>query len=144
MEQAVLPVIGVLRTPFASLADIPRQAFLARDLPGRAELRPEYAEGLRDLKAGDRIFLYFLFHESGQVEMVTRSRGSGRLLGVFATRSPRRPSRLGVSRVEVERVEGATVFFRGVDMLDGSPLLDIKPDMDEEAEARAGEGSPAA
>ncbi len=131
MDQAVLPVIGVLRTPYTELGDMPRQSFLAREAVGRAEVRPEYAAGLRDIAPGDRLEFYFLFHAVEGWRPVVRTRRSGQEKGVFASRSPHRPSRLGVSLVEVVRVEEGAIVFTGVDMLDGSPLLDIKPCIEE-------------
>jgi tRNA-Thr(GGU) m(6)t(6)A37 methyltransferase TsaA len=131
MDQAILPVIGVLRTPYTRIEEIPRQSFLAKEVTGRAEVRPEYAPGLRDIAPGDRLELYFLFHGGEGWRPVVRTRRSGQEKGVFATRSPDRPSRLGVSQVEVVRVEEGAIVFAGVDMLDGSPLLDIKPGFEE-------------
>ncbi|MFZ5426895.1 MAG: tRNA (N6-threonylcarbamoyladenosine(37)-N6)-methyltransferase TrmO [Thermodesulfobacteriota bacterium] len=131
MKTLTLPVIGVIRTPFTSVAGIPRQASLAPDVTGRAELFPEYEPGLRDVDQYGKVWLYYGFHGVDKVELVTRSRREGREMGVFATRSPRRPSRMGVSLVEVIAVEDAAVVFKGVDMLDGSPLLDIKPWMED-------------
>lgn len=131
MTTFTLPVIGVIRTPFTTISGIPRQASLARDVAGRAELLPEYAPGLRDLEQYAKIWLYYGFHGVDRVELVTRSRREGREMGVFATRSPLRPSRMGVSLVDVIAVEDAAVVFKGVDMLDGSPLLDIKPWMED-------------
>ncbi len=122
-----LPIIGALRTPYATLADIPRQAALNPDAIGRAELYPEYAPGLANLEEFGRIWLYFLFDQATATDMIVRSRKEGRPMGVFATRSPARPARLGVSLVELVSVEGSTVTFKGVDMLDNTPLLDIKP-----------------
>jgi len=127
MDSVTLPVIGVIRTPFATLADIPRQSRLALDVTGRAELKPQYAPGLRDVEMYGRVYLYFLFHGIEAVELITRSRFHGRDMGVFATRSPKRPSHMGVSLVNVAAVEGSALVFTGVDMLDGTPLLDIKP-----------------
>jgi len=130
MKSVRLPVIGVLRTPHAALDDIPRQACLAADIQGRAELLPEYAPGLQGIKPGDKVVLTFRFHKARRTQLVTRSRKTGRETGVFDCRSPLRPSRLGDSMVEVVAVEAAALVFKGVDMLDNTPLLDIKPWLD--------------
>ncbi|GFK94474.1 S-adenosyl-L-methionine-binding protein [Fundidesulfovibrio magnetotacticus] len=122
-----VPVIGVLRTPHFTLEAIPRQAHLAPQAVGRAELYPEFAPGLKGIAPGDRVVLTFRFHKARRTELTTTTRSTGRVCGVFASRSPRRPSRLGESVVEVTAVEPSALVFRGVDMLDGTPLLDIKP-----------------
>lgn len=132
MHQFTLPVIGTIRTPYGTLADIPRQAHLASDVTGRAEVFPEYSQGLRNLDESAKVYLFFAFHTVEGFELITRSRLRGRDMGVFATRSPKRPSRLGMSLVEVVSIENGVLVFKGVDMLDGSPLLDIKPWLDNE------------
>jgi tRNA-Thr(GGU) m(6)t(6)A37 methyltransferase TsaA len=131
MDTFTMPIIGVIRTPFATVEDIPRQAHLSRDVTGRAELYPEYAPGLRDLAEFPKAYLFFGFHTAGRTELVTRSRRQGREMGVFATRSPFRPSRMGMSLVEMVSVNGPVLTFKGVDMQDGTPLLDIKPWMED-------------
>lgn len=133
-DGVTLPVIGVIRTPFTRVEDLSRQARLALDVTGRAELKPAYAQGLDGVAGCGKVWLFYCFHGigEGEVELVTRSRNDGRIKGVFATRSPRRPSRMGASLVDVVRVDGAVIEFAGVDMLDGSPLLDVKPYIGEE------------
>lgn len=123
----LLPHIGTIVTPYDDLEDIPRQSSLAIDVLGRAEVFPEYAQGLLTLEECSRIWLIFLFDQAKPVELTTISREDGRTRGIFATRSPRRPSRLGMSAVEVVSVSQGVVVFQGVDMRNGSPLLDIKP-----------------
>ena len=134
MENVSLPVIGVIRTPVTRREDLPRQASMRKDLTGRAELKPEYAAGLDGVAGCGKVWLFFAFHGIGEddVELVTRARHDGIVKGVFATRSPKRPSRMGATLVDVIRVDGPVIEFAGVDMLDGSPLLDVKPFLDEE------------
>lgn len=123
----LLPRIGTIVTPYDRLEDIPRQSSLAADVLGRAEVFPEYAQGLLTLEECSKVWLIFLFDLAKPVELITTSREDDRPRGVFATRSPRRPSRLGMSAVEVVSVSEGVVVFQGVDMRNGSPLLDIKP-----------------
>ncbi len=123
----LLPRIGTIVTPYDRMEDIPRQSTMAADVLGRAEVFPEYAQGLLTLEECGRIWLIFLFDLAKEVELTTTSREDSRVRGIFATRSPRRPSRLGMSAVEVVSVSEGVVVFQGVDMRNGSPLLDIKP-----------------
>lgn len=123
----LLPRIGTIHTPYDDLEDIPRQSTLAVDVLGRAEVFPEYAQGLLTLEECSKIWLVFLFDLAKPVALTTTSREDGRTRGIFATRSPRRPSRLGMSAVDVVSVGQGVVVFQGVDMRNGSPLLDIKP-----------------
>lgn len=123
----LLPRIGTIVTPYDRMEDIPRQSGLSADVLGRAELFPEYVPGLSTIEEYSRIWLIFLFDQAQPVELTTISREDGRTRGIFATRSPRRPSRLGMSAVEVVSVSEGAVVFQGVDMRNGSPLLDIKP-----------------
>lgn len=123
----LLPRIGTIVTPYDRMEDIPRQSSLAADVLGRAEVFQEYAPGLLTLEECSKVWLIFLFDLAKPVELTTTSREDGRMRGIFATRSPRRPSRLGMSAVEVVSVSEGVVVFQGVDMRNGSPLLDIKP-----------------
>ena len=132
MDQAILPVIGVLRTPYTRLEDMPRQSFLAKEATGRAEVRPEYAPGLRDIAPGDRLELYFLFHEAEGWRPVVRTRRSGQREG--RVRHPLPAPALAPGGEPGGGGPGwrrGAIVFAGVDMLDGSPLLDIKPGLAE-------------
>ncbi len=125
-----LEPIGVIQTPWKSPEGMPIQPVGAGDARGQAVIRPHLAEGLRDLEGFQRVFLIYLLHDP-------RGRGEPRLSvtpfldqvprGIFATRAPCRPNPVGLSVVELLGVEGNRVQLRGVDMLDGTPLLDIKP-----------------
>lgn len=123
----LLPRIGTIVTPYDRMEDIPRQSTMAADVLGRAEVFPEYAQGLLTLEECSKIWLVFLFDLAKPMELTTTSREDNRVRGIFATRSPRRPSRLGMSAVDVVSVSEGVVVFQGVDMRNGSPLLDIKP-----------------
>jgi tRNA-Thr(GGU) m(6)t(6)A37 methyltransferase TsaA len=126
--------VGVIRTPFTERVSAPRQSVLARDVPGALLLDPKGGRGkggfehaLADLGEWEYLWVLYWFHGNrGWRSKVLPPRGDKRK-GVFATRSPHRPNPIGLSVVRLERVEGLTVHVRGVDMLDGSPLLDIKP-----------------
>jgi tRNA-Thr(GGU) m(6)t(6)A37 methyltransferase TsaA len=121
--------IGVIRTPFLEKVTAPRQTVLARDVPGRLELDPKggFEHALADLEGWEVIWVLYWFHRNEGWRPKVLPPRSNKRRGVFSTRSPHRPNPIGLSAVRLERVEGLVVHVRGVDMLDGSPLLDIKP-----------------
>jgi tRNA-Thr(GGU) m(6)t(6)A37 methyltransferase TsaA len=131
MPPKVLEVvpIGVIRTPFVEKVSAPRQTVLAREVPGRLELDPKggFEHALSDLSGWEYLWVVYWFHRNEGWRPKVLPPRSERRRGVFATRSPHRPNPIGLSVVRLEQVEGLTVHVRGVDMLDGSPLLDIKP-----------------
>ena len=125
--EIVFSPIGRLETPFDDIADMPIQPSVLADTRGKAVLHEEFAPGLKDLDGFSHIILLFLLHKiSGYLLEVVPFMDT-LPHGIFATRSPKRPNRIGMSIVRVESVEGNIVHFKGVDMLNGSPLLDIKP-----------------
>jgi tRNA (adenine37-N6)-methyltransferase len=118
--------IGVVRT---EAAVIPRH-WSVSDVGGTLVVDEELAEGLREVAPGQRIVVLFHFDRSppfGPEHLVQTSGETGRETGVFSTCSPIRPNPLGLSVLEVVAVRGATVQVRGLDMLDGTPILNIKP-----------------
>jgi tRNA-Thr(GGU) m(6)t(6)A37 methyltransferase TsaA len=124
-----LTPIGVIRTPFVERVSAPRQAFLATDTEGRLELDRghNFEHALEDLGGWEYLWVLFWFHRNeGWKPKVLPPRSAAKR-GVFATRSPYRPNPIGLSVVRLLGVEGLVVHVHGVDMLDGSPLLDIKP-----------------
>lgn len=126
MNFSVTP-IGYLETPFETVAHMPIQPSVIASSQGKAVLYDEFATGLKDLDGFSHIILLFLLHkiEGYQLEVVPFMDDVPH--GVFATRSPKRPNRIGMSIVRLEHIEDNIIYFKGVDMLNGSPLLDIKP-----------------
>jgi tRNA-Thr(GGU) m(6)t(6)A37 methyltransferase TsaA len=127
--------IGHLATPFADKFGIPRQPSLAPHATGTLKLLPPYnrAEAVRGLEAFSHVWLTFVFHQSAESWKPTvrppRLGGNTRF-GVFASRSPFRPNPIGLSLVELVKIEtesGVTLTFKGVDLVNGTPILDIKP-----------------
>ena len=126
--------IGILRSPYARRIDAPHQGTVVEGTESgevataTLELQ-DWLElsVLQDLAGFERLWLIFVFHRSdGWVSIVKPPRG-GPKRGVLATRSPHRPNAIGLSAVELVKVEGRTLHLRGVDLLDGTPVLDIKP-----------------
>ncbi len=124
-----LPVIGHARTPWQRREDAPHQPSAAPDAVGCLEIAPAYRDALADLESFERIWLLFVFDRSrGWAARVKPPRG-GPKRGVFATRAPNRPAPIGLTTVTLTAVAHAAghVHVRGIDLLDGTPLLDIKP-----------------
>jgi tRNA-Thr(GGU) m(6)t(6)A37 methyltransferase TsaA len=120
--------IGLARTPFADTAEIPKGPGAEHRAEGTLELRPELAQGLQDIEGFSHLFVIWVFHRSLGHELLAHvPLDETRPHGVFASRSPRRPNPIGLSVVELLGRDGPRLRVRGVDMLDGTPILDIKP-----------------
>ena len=119
--------IGVIHTPFTSLKGIPIQPAGASSVRGDVDVFPEFAEGLKDLDGFSHIMLLYHFHQAAQPKLIVTPFLDSQPRGVFATRAPVRPNNIGLSVVRLVSVEGHTLHVENVDILDGTPLLDIKP-----------------
>ncbi len=119
--------IGVIHSPFQSKEGCPIQPLYAMEAEGRVEVFQQYAEGLKDIEGFTHIYLLYFFDRSGEVQLVRPTFLDDQPHGVFASRHPCRPSGIGLSIVSLVRREGNVLLVRGVDVLDGTPLLDIKP-----------------
>lgn len=123
----VMRPIGVIRTPFREAARTPIQPQGALGTRGRVELLDEFEEGLRDLDGFSHVILLYAFHRCEGYALVVKPYAEDVERGLFATRAPRRPNAIGLSVVRLVSVERTTLEVEDVDMLDGTPLLDIKP-----------------
>jgi tRNA-Thr(GGU) m(6)t(6)A37 methyltransferase TsaA len=119
--------IGVIRTPFEGPEGTPIQGAFSGDARGTVEVGREYAEGLSDLDGFSHVILLFAFDRSRGYALRVTPYLDDVERGVFATRAPRRPNPIGMTVVKLLAVDGPTLHVAGVDMLDGTPLLDIKP-----------------
>jgi tRNA-Thr(GGU) m(6)t(6)A37 methyltransferase TsaA len=121
--------IGVVRSPFRERAEAPRQTAAGRDVQGRIELYPAngFEHALEDLELWPYLWVIFWFHLNPGWKPKVLPPRSDKRRGVFATRAPHRPNPLGLSVVKLERVEGLVLHVSALDMLDGTPVLDIKP-----------------
>ena len=127
MDTIAFTPIGVIRTPFKVLDDMPIQPTGARDVCGEIVLNRELAEGLRDLDGFSHVHLLYHFHKNDGYDLTVTPFMDTVPRGLFSTRAPRRPNMIGLSVVRLEGVEGNVLRIRGIDVLDGTPLLDIKP-----------------
>jgi tRNA (adenine37-N6)-methyltransferase len=122
-----MSAIGLIHTPFARALGTPIQASGGNDAEGTVEVFPEFVEGLKDIEGFERVWLFYLFDRASEPSLVVQPYLDPHPRGIFATRSPARPNRIGMSAVRLLAIEGNSLRVGGVDMLDGTPLLDIKP-----------------
>ncbi|HEY1648375.1 MAG TPA: tRNA (N6-threonylcarbamoyladenosine(37)-N6)-methyltransferase TrmO [Terracidiphilus sp.] len=122
--------IAYVRTPYTETSAIPKGLGAKHDADGVIEFLREFEAGLADIEGFSHLFVLWVFDRSEDFDLTARPPSDGsRPHGVFATRSPRRPNPIGLTVVELLRREGTSLHVRGVDMLDGTPVLDIKPYM---------------
>ncbi len=127
MQEIRYVPIGVIHSPFEDPKGTPIQPAGARGIDGRVKVYPEYAEGLKDLDGFSHIILIYHFHLSKDASLLVKPYMDDEEHGIFAIRGPSRPNAIGISVVRLLRVEGNILHIRDVDIVDGTPLLDIKP-----------------
>jgi tRNA (adenine37-N6)-methyltransferase len=125
--KVVCTPIGVIHTGFATKEAAPIQGAFEAGAEGRVELFAEYAAGLQDIELFTMLILIYHFDRAGEVELLRTPFLDDTPHGIFATRHPCRPNGIGISMVRLLRREGTTLVVSGIDVLDGTPLLDIKP-----------------
>ena len=133
--------IGIIHTPFTEPKGMPVQPKGAAGVRGTIEIFQEYRAGLKDLDGFSHIILLFHLHRSRGFKLHVVPYLDDRLRGLFATRAPRRPNPIGLSVVQLDRIENGVLHVQNVDILDGTPLLDIKPyvpEFDSPPEIRTG------
>jgi len=119
--------IGYVRSPYKNTKGIPKGLGAKHDAEGTLEILPQFEPGLTDIEGFSHLFVLWIFDRAGECELLGTPPSDNRPHGVFATRSPRRPNPIGLTVVELLRREGCSLDVRGIDMLDGTPILDIKP-----------------
>ncbi|KAA6457281.1 tRNA (N6-threonylcarbamoyladenosine(37)-N6)-methyltransferase TrmO [Acidobacteria bacterium AB60] len=119
--------IGFVRSPYSQPGDVPRGLGAKHDAEGTIEVLREFEPGLLDIEGFSHLFVIWVFDRSDRVELTGPTPIDHKEHGVFATRSPFRPNPVALTVVELLRREGGTLHVKGLDMLDGTPVLDIKP-----------------
>ena len=119
--------IGFVHAPYSATGEIPKGLGAKHDAEGELEILPEFEPGLTDVEGFSHLFVIWAFDRSQGFELTGKPPADNKPHGVFATRSPRRPNPIALSVVELLGREGRRLRVRGVDMLDGTPILDIKP-----------------
>jgi len=127
MDEIRYKPIGIIHSQFKEPKGVPIQPTAAKGIDGRVELFPEYAEGLKDLEGLSHIILIYHLHLSRKTSLKVRPYMDNEMHGVFATRAPSRPNPIGISVVRLVRIDGNILYIKDVDIVDGTPLLDIKP-----------------
>jgi tRNA-Thr(GGU) m(6)t(6)A37 methyltransferase TsaA len=127
MNEVTYMPIGVVHSPFKEPKNVPIQASASKGAQGSIQLNPKYAEGLKDLEGFSHIILLYHFNLVKACSLLVKPFLDDNLHGVFATRSPARPNAIGISTVRLTRIENSILYILDVDILDGTPLLDIKP-----------------
>lgn len=127
MTNIELRPIGVIRSPYKTKEETPIQGIFRPKMTGWVELYPEYEEGLKDIEGFSHIFLIYAFDRAGHVELVRPVLLDDQPHGIFACRFPARPNEIGLTIVELLAKEANRLKVGGIDVLDNTPLLDIKP-----------------
>jgi tRNA-Thr(GGU) m(6)t(6)A37 methyltransferase TsaA len=145
--------IGYVRSPYQDTHEVPRGLGAKHEAEGVLEILPEFEPGLLDIEGFSHLFVLWMFDRSEGFELMASPPSDNRPHGVFATRSPLRPNPIGLTVVELIRRDGPRLHVRGIDMLEGTPILDLKPYLSSvapdrlrrgwlaEAEARSGKSN---
>jgi tRNA-Thr(GGU) m(6)t(6)A37 methyltransferase TsaA len=127
MDGVRMNPIGVIRTPFDTLEGMPIQPTGAEQVNGQVVVDPQYEAGLADIEGFSHLFLIYLFHQSEGFQLTVKPFLDDHRRGLFATRAPRRPNPVGLSIVTLLRRDKNVLQVGHIDVVDGTPLLDIKP-----------------
>ncbi len=129
MEDEIIKMkpIGVIHSPYKKNENIPIQGRFKNNVEAWVELKKEYVKGLKDLDGFSHAILIYYFHESTKEELEGKPFLEKNKHGIFAIRSPHRPNHIGISTVKIKNIKENKIYFTQVDMIDGTPLLDIKP-----------------
>jgi len=119
--------IGFVRSPYTETGQIPKGLGAEHRAEGVLDVLPQFEAGLADIEGFSHVYVLWVFDRAEGYDLVARPPSDTRTHGVFATRSPRRPNPLGLTVVRLLRREGPKLFVHGLDMLDGTPILDLKP-----------------
>lgn len=126
-KEIKLNPIGIIHTPYKESKGIPIQGKFENGVSGQAELFPEYLQGLKDIEGFSHLILIYFFNRSKDANLIGKPFLEDIEHGIFAIRSPHRPNHIGFSIVKLEKIIDNIITFFEVDILDGTPLLDIKP-----------------
>jgi tRNA-Thr(GGU) m(6)t(6)A37 methyltransferase TsaA len=127
MGQIIMHPIGIIHSPYKESRDIPIQGTFRKEVEAWIELKDRYIGGLKDLDKFSHAIIIYYFYLSQREEIEGRPFLEQDKHGIFAIRSPNRPNHIGLSIVKIKSIKGDRVYFTEVDVLDGTPLLDIKP-----------------
>lgn len=141
MNEIIFRPIGIIHTPYQEQENTPIQGIFAPDVEGKVEVFPEYAEGLKDIQGFSHLILIYNFHKSQGCSLIARPFLDKEKKGIFSIRHFNRPNPIGLSIVRLIDISDNILTIKDVDILDGTPLLDIKPyvtDFDIKDKAKSG------
>jgi tRNA-Thr(GGU) m(6)t(6)A37 methyltransferase TsaA len=127
MSEVRYKPIGVVHSPFKKPQNVPIQAAISKGIKGTVEVARRYVEGLKDLEGFSHIILIVHFHKSKAYSLLVKPYLDENLRGLFSTRAPSRPNPIGISIVRLTKIEDNILYIEDLDIIDGTPLLDIKP-----------------
>ena len=127
MNEVRYKPIGIVHSPFRKSQSVPIQSVASKGIEGSVEVAREYVEGLKDIEGFSHIILIYHFHLSKDYSLIVKPYLDENLHGVFSTRAPSRPNPIGISIVRLTKVEDNILYIQDLDIIDGTPLLDIKP-----------------
>jgi len=127
MEQIIIHPIGIIHTPHTDVKNMPIQPIAAEGIKGYIEILPQYIAGLKDIEGFSHLTLLYHFHKISGYELEVVPFMDTESHGIFSCKAPKRPNGIGLSTVRLISVEGNKIHIEQVDMLDGTPLIDIKP-----------------
>ena len=122
----IIKPIGVIHTPYKRMEDVPIQPSYSKEI-GEIEVFKEYEEGLKDIEGFSHVIILYLFHKSQGYSLLVKPFLDSDKHGVFATRHPNRPNSIGISVVRLLERRGRILRVKGIDVIDGTPLMDVKP-----------------
>ena len=126
-DKIIYSPIGIIRSPFKDAVGMPIQASLSQGAEGTVEVYPDFTDGLQSLDEFSHIYLIYYFHKSKDYSLTVTPFLDNTPHGVFSTRAPKRPNAIGLSVVELTGVDKNILHIKNIDVIDGTPLLDIKP-----------------
>jgi tRNA-Thr(GGU) m(6)t(6)A37 methyltransferase TsaA len=127
MKKFTMQQIGIIHSPYKTPKDMPIQGRFKPDVQACIEMEEEFAPGLKDLDQFSHAFVLYYFHKSGKQSLLAQPFLEKQKHGIFAIRSPHRPNHIGLSIIKIEKIQQNKIYFTQVDMLDNTPVLDIKP-----------------
>lgn len=127
MNELICKPIGYIQSPYKTKESTPISGAQFPEQEAVMEIAEEYAGAMANIEAGKSYEVLFWFHKVNEVKLAVPYKGVGPMMGIFSTHAPYRPNPIGASVVKVTKIEGRCIYFTGVDMTDGTPVLDIKP-----------------
>lgn len=126
MNEIIFKPIGFIKSPFDNVEDVPKRVDDAMDVEGKLVFLEEYLESMADMKVDERYMVIFYLDKCKGYKQTVPLRGDGPLTALFSTRAPCRPNPIGVSEIVIKDIDRNVIRFNGVDMLNNTPILDIK------------------